>query len=399
MAYVDINAVNAFLTATPNYIQNEPFYVKSFFKNPLYSLFLPKKLYDMSNGKTTTVITSHGEYPTAQPVGTAMSSMGSSTGTGTSNYCTLGATQLKGGQTTRTFSMEAQAFTSEVLCLNDLQWGFASKNQIANRVKILTDAAAYWWKLWYQVKNIQMVNKKFTTLANGTVGETSNSEYDFSDLVTSLPTTNVTWDHIRPLYEELSREVGDSDAVGYADGEAVFVMDVGPGNKKALWQTDSDVRDTVDWGDAFKNFNPRGISKALYGFVPNVDVDIPRYDAQLRWIPPMINADDTVGRKGIRNPAYYAASSGRSGAAAVYEVITLRAKNIYEVNVRPQAPAGFDMATFSPKDYSGSLQWINNKDMVDNPLGDHGYFRFEVDVGAKPIFPENGFAILTLARD
>lgn len=399
MAYVDLTAVNALLTATPNYIQSEPFYKKSFFKNDLYSSFLPKKLYDMSNGKTTTVITSHGEYPTQQPVGTAMTSMGSSTGTGTSNYCTLAATVLKGGQTTRTFSMSAQAFVSEVLCLNDLQWGFGAKNQIANRVQILTDAASYWWKLWYQVKNIEMVNKKLTTLASGTVASAENSEYDFSDLSGDLPTTAVTWDHLRPLYEELARNIGDSDPIAYADGEPVFVVDIGPGNKRALWQTDGDVRDTVDWGDAFQNFKPRGINKSLYGFIPNVDVDIPRYDAQLRWIPPMINVDDTVGRKGIRNPAYYAASSGKAGAAAVYEVITIRAKSIYEVNVRPQMPTGFDMATFSPKDYTGSLQWINNKDMVDNPLGDHGYFRFEVDCGAKPVFPENGMAVLTLARD
>lgn len=398
MAYQDITAVNALLTATPNYIQAEPFYKKTFFKNVLYEAFNPKSLYDMSLGKTQTVITSHGEYPTQQPVGTAMSSMGSSTGTGASNYCTLAPTVLKGGQTTRTFSMQAQAFTSEVLCLNDLQWGFGAKQQITNRVSILTDAASYWWKLWYQVKNIEMVNQKISTLASGTIYSVSNSEYDFSDLSGNVPTTAVTWDHLQPLYDQLARDAGDY-AVGYADSEPVFTMDIGPGNKRALWQADTKVRNTVDWGDAFQNFKARGISQSLYGFVPNVDVDIPRYDAQLRWIPPMINADATVGRKGIRNPAYYAASSGKAGAAAVYEVITIRAKSIYDVNVRPSGPAAFDMASFNAKDYSGSLQWINNKDMVDNPLGDHGYFHFEVDVGAKPIFPDNGLAILTLAKD
>lgn len=396
MAFVDVTSVNALLTATPNYIQKEPFYVKSFFKNTLYESFNPKGLYDMSLGKTATVITSHGEYPTQQPVGTATSAMGSSTGTGASNYCSTTPTVLKGGQTTRTYALRSQAFVSEVLCLNDVEWGFNSKAQISNRVKILTDAASYWWKLWYQTKNIEMVNKKFSTKADGATPYVENSEYDFSDILASqAPTTNITWDHLRWIYDLIARDAGD-DAVAYSGGAPAFVMDVGPGIKRALWQTDADVRDTVDWGDSFQNFKAHGIDTSLYGFVPNVDVDIPRYDGVGRWIPPMINQDATIGRKGVRNPAYYSVAKGGS---AVYEAITIRGKNIYSVDVRPTLGGGFDMASFNPKNYSGQLQWINNKDMVDNPLGDKGYFHFQIDVAAKPIYPENGIAILTLARD
>jgi hypothetical protein len=49
--------------------------------------------------------------------------------------------------------------------------------------------------------------------------------------------------------------------------------------------------------------------------------------------------------------------------------------------------------------YAGDVRWINNPDMCYNKLGNMGFYRMDIQVAAKPIFPDNGFSIVTLALD
>lgn len=60
-----------------------------------------------------------------------------------------------------------------------------------------------------------------------------------------------------------------------SEGMPVFTLAVGPGMKRALFQTDTKVRDTVNWIDAgnrvAQNFTALGINTSINGFAPLAD--------------------------------------------------------------------------------------------------------------------------------
>jgi len=365
-----------------------------FWQENIYTSMFPRLEYDLSEGQTPTVISTTYEMPVEEPIGTAMGSITLSSGTG--NACLVDATVVKSGYTTRDYSLMTKAFESEVICLTDLQFSYQAEQQIANKQRGLSEFTTRWWASWYMAQNIGMIDTKLSTQAGGTFDEDVNAGYDpFAG--NALPTVQLDWDHLDPLYDRLARVGGVEYAVGQAGGMPAYALNVGPGYKRKLWQVDQGVRDTVNWGDAFENFTPRGINMAVYGYIPNVELYPYRYDASQRWIPPFLNTDATKGRKAIPNPAYRTTAS--PGGAAVYELVSVTARNIYEVRVRPTSPTSFGKARFDPVTYAGDVRWINNPDMCYNKLGNMGFFRFDIQVAAKPIFPDNGFSIVTLALD
>jgi hypothetical protein len=392
MAYCpSLSDINNLFAATKNQFDKQ-IYAK-FWQTNIYASMFPKMMYDLTEGRQPQVLTSTYEMPVEAPIGTAMGSIAINAGTG--NSCLVDATVVKAGYTSRSYQLQTKAFESEVICLTDLQFDYQAEQQIANKQKGLAEFATRWWSSWYQAQLIGMVDNKISTLANCALSETFNSNYDpFGGL--TLPTVQLEWCHIQPLYDRLARVGGEQFAVGMANGMPAYSLNLGPGYKRKLWQVDQGVRDTVNWGNAFENFTARGINTAVYGFIPNVELYPYRYDGSLRWIPPFINTDATGGRKSVPNPAYRTTANNGN---AVYEVVSISARDIFEVRVRPTAPTSFGQASFDPVNYAGDVQWINNKDMCNNKLGNMGFYHLDIQVAPKPIFPDMGFSIITLALD
>src|ERR1043166_3962306 len=252
-----------------------------------------------------------------------MGSINLSSGTN-SNACWVDPTIVKAGYTSRTYTLQTKAFESEVLCLTDLQFDYQAEQQIANKLKGLSEFGTRWWASWYQAQCIGMVDTKLSTISSTALDSDVNTGYDpFAG--NSLPTAELEWDHLDQLYDILARTGGGEFAVGMANGMPAYSVNLGYAYKRKLWQVDQGVRDTVNWGDAFENFTARGINTAVYGFIPNVEMYPYRYDGSQRWIPPFINTDATKGRKSIPNPAYRTTANGGS---AVYELVTVTARNI-----------------------------------------------------------------------
>lgn len=393
MAYCpSLTDLNNLFAATKNQFDKK-IYAKFYMDNPYATLF-PRMEYDYAEGRIPEVVTSTYELPTEFPIGTAVGSISLNSGTG--NSCLVDPTIVKAGYTSRTYQLQVKAFETPVICLTDLQFDYQAAQQISNLQNGLTQFSTRWWAMWYQAQNIGMIDAKVTTQANCTIDEVSNQDYDFTDAGLTPPAVELEWCHLQPLYDRLARAGGEEFAVGMAGGMPAYSLNLGPGYKRKLWQGDSLVRDTVNWGDAFQNFTARGINTAVYGFIPNVDLFPVRYDASLQYIPPFLNVDATKGRKYIQNPAYRTPANGGN---ATYEVITVTARDIYEVRVAPGSPSTFGRAAFNPQNYAGDVQWINNPDMCNNKLGNLGFYRMDIRAAPKPIYPDNGFAILTLALD
>ena len=89
-----------------------------------------------------------------------------------------------------------------------------------------------------------------------------------------------------------------------------------------------------------------------------------------------------------------------NGGLAMYEVVSVLCRDIYEVRPRPTGTTQYGMQGFNPINYVGDVQWINNPTFGGvNDQGNKGYYRMDFQMAAKPVRPEIGYAILTLAID
>ncbi len=69
------------------------------------------------------------------------------------------------------------------------------------------------------------------------------------------------------------------------------------------------------------------------------------------------------------------------------------------MKVRSGAPTAFGGMSFEQRSWSGDVFWVNNRDMCDNIDGDKGFYRMKFSMAAKPVFPDLGVEIITLALD
>ncbi len=386
-----LDNINNFFTQSVNQFV-EPIYNWIWRTNPFISL-VPRAEFSPLDGLVPKVVTTTSEMPTEYP---DWGNLSISDGTGSS--CDVEPTAIVDGTIERNYQLEINAFTSRVLCLTDLQFDWQAEQEVANLQKNLMQYLTVTWSDWYRIKTLCSCNNKISTEAAGAYNIDENGDCDFSAFSgDTLPSADLSWDHLNPLYDQLMQAGAEANAVGYSEGQPLVSLVCGPGIKRYLWQDDTKVRDTVNWGDAFQNFTARGINTSINGYIPNMDLYPIRFAADgTTKIYPTINVAATKGRKNIPNPDYLTEARG---GLAVYEVAYILPRDVWEARVRPVGPTSFGMASFDPINYVGDLRWLNNKDNDQNPLGNKGYYRADLQVAARPVRPEIGYAIMTKARD
>lgn len=393
---VDLTNINSFFLTRVNQFENNIF-ARFWTSNP-YAGLIDSAPFTLEMGLTPVVVTAEHELPSSY-LPLTQNNLALSTGTG-NTACNPTPGLIGGGYTTRNFNMNVWSFQTEVFCLTDLQFKFQWEQQAKFREKGLGDYVTQFMADWYRIFNIGMINAKLSTTSATGFTRVSDSNFNFSGLAGSLPTQNLTWQHLQLLYDELNQIGAQQNAVGMSDGTPVYALNVGPGIKRSLFQTNTLVRTSVDFMDMGKeysrNFKARGIDTAVYGFLPNVDLLPVRYDSGLQPIYPFVNVNTTKGTKATRNTAYNTVANGGN---AVYEVVTVMARGIYTRRPRPVGPTQAGMEAFNPVTYAGEVRWINNPDMNINLLGNFGLYRIDIQQAAMPEFPELGYAIITRAVD
>jgi len=213
----------------------------------------------------------------------------------------------------------------------------------------------------------------------------------FRILNTNVPADTLDWTETMPfIFDEVERIGGPNFAIGFADGMAVYSLTLGPEAKRKLFKADLQV--DIRYDMPHENFTARGISKAINGFIPNTDSFPIRYDQCYVPIYPTINAAATLGRKFTLNPDYRPVSLG---GKALYESGTVLTREVYEARPRPVDQTSLDRASFLPTNYMSEVRWINNGTFEGaNDLQNKGFFRADWQLGAKPVRPELGWAIL-----
>jgi hypothetical protein len=386
-------------------------YQKVLRANP-YQSVVPMSAFDLNEGRTPTVRTLTHELPTSYP--TAMTKVQVSNGTG-DPYCDPAATTVKRGEIQRTFDLYQAAFDTDTLCVSDMKRAEQAAAAVAGWEKGLTEYLKVFWSDYARVKNVSMVDNKATTDSATSLSSVINQDADFTG-VGAIPTQHLNWDHLNQLYWELVRTAGEEAAIGStSDGKLVFPLFAGPGIIKRLFK-DDDVRQEVRYFDPKSNLKILGYNGSINGFMPVVDIyalrfgDVADVDGEgdgvdavseltvANLIYPHVNDNATVGRKHSFNSQFRTVARG---GIAQYEVATVLGPQVYENKFEAINPSTFSKAGFSqPSSYIGEFDWINNKTFRgDNDRGNHGYYRADVRVASKPIYPENGWSILTLATD
>jgi hypothetical protein len=396
MANPDLSNISSFFETRKNQFEDN-IYARFWTTNP-YAGLIDSKPFELEMGLTPTVVTATHELPTSY-LPLTQTALTLSNGTGNA-ACSPGVIPIGGGYINRNFNLTVQAFTTEVFCLTDLQFKFQWEQQARFREKGLGDYVTQYQADWHRIYNIGMINAKVSTVSAGQLFETSDSNFNFSGVAGNLPAVTLDWTMLGYLYDRLNLIGAQQNAVGMSDGTPVYALSLGSGLKRKLYQTTDFIRTTVNYMDMGKeysrNFLARGIDTAINGFIPNVDLNIPRYDAGFNPIYPWINSAATVGTQAVRNPNYVTV---KNGGLAVYEAFYVMARGIYSRRPRPVGPLQAGLQAFNPVVYTGEVRWINNPDMGTNQLGNYGFYRIDIQQAAMPEFPELGFAGLTLAVD
>lgn len=362
--------------------------------NPYMGL-IESKPYETDMGLVQTVVTATHELPTSFDLGSALTL---SNGTGNA-ACSPSYDTIGGGYTNRDFQLYVKAWQTAPFCLTDLQFKFQAVKQAKALERGLADYMTQWQGDWARIHNISMIDTKVATMSGNLLDSATNSDADFAAV--SLPTQVLSWSQMAQIYDQLTVIAAEQNAVGYSDGEPVFSLNIGPGLKRQLFLTNTLNRTTVDFLDMGKeysrNFLARGIKSAYGGFLPNVDQNAIRYEADgTTKIYPWINQATTVGYKAVRNPDY---ATVANGGLAVYEAFSVMARGIYSKRPRPVGATAYSLQQFNPISYVGDITWINNPDMGYNIQGNYGFYRMDIQQAAMPEFPELGFTGITIAVD
>ena len=396
-----LTTINSYFLTRVNQFENNIF--ARFWITDPYAGLIETKPFELEMGLTPTVVTATHELPTSY-IPLTTTSLAPSNGTGNS-ACSPGVVTIGGGYITRSFGLTVNAFQTEAFCLTDLQFKFQWEQQARFREKGLGDYVTAFQGDWARVNNIAQINAKISTTGASSFASASNSANTFAAFSPGqLATTTPSWQVLGQLYDRLNQIGAQQNAVGMSDGTPVYALNLSPGLKRLLYQGGSasatPIRTSVDYLDMGKeysrNFLARGIDTAINGFLPNVDLNIIRYDASLNPIYPYTNTAVTQGTQAVPNSNYRTVANG---GLAVYEQFSVMARGIYSKRPRPVGPLQAGLEAFNPVTYSGEVRWINNPDMSTNVLGNYGFYRLDIQQAAMPEFPELGYTGLTLATD
>jgi len=234
----DLTNINNAMVVSINQYQL-PLYNWVWRTNPYVSLF-SRREFVTQDGLTPQVVTTTGELPTGYP--TSLPSIALSNGTGSS--CDVAATTVNSGHIVRNYTLQAAAMETPLFCLTDFQFGWEAAQVVSNLQANLGQYITVFWSDLYRYNIIGLINTKVSTLTGGSLSESSNSDYNFSEV--AVPTTNLSWDHLNPLYDDMIRNGGELSSVGYSEGQPLFALTVGPGVKRALFR--SGRRSVLDSG-------------------------------------------------------------------------------------------------------------------------------------------------------
>jgi len=309
---------------------------------------------------------------------------------------------------------------SDPLCVNDLKFQDAAKEQVALNVKAGVD---------YGISMLENFNREQYTLqalqssrgmimASGALEFEDNSTYRFDydpfstvtdvdgDSVTyitydpTLEISTLNWEYIDYIRFSLAQRAGEA-ALGMVGGMPTFGLMIDVMDFERMIKGDSELRQ--DWRDARPEQLIKGYDMGLKTYRGMAIIHDPR---QMRFrphsldtagnliatrvLPKRLGRQVTIGRVPEPNPDYYRAEIG-VGVIFMNDVL----QNLFVPSIDN---LGSGM-TFGPMPgLTGQWQWINIRDNSTNRLGETGYFYGRFQLFPKPLLHANDCTVFIYKR-
>lgn len=161
--------------------QFEQFIRYNWFREDPYMSIIPRKVFENANGVSPKVTSMTGELPTAYP--TSLSNINITDGPGASGD--VAATAVSTGQTDRTYTLEVDAWRSNVLNISDLDFREQAVSTIKNYQEALAQYTIVRNSDWHRIKNISMMDNKSVVTSAGVLKSANNTASNFDDIVCS----------------------------------------------------------------------------------------------------------------------------------------------------------------------------------------------------------------------
>ena len=304
--------------------------------------------------------------------------VGLSNGT-SSNGCVPAPSDLAFGQTVRSWNLQAQAYQTPCICLDDLKTSFQIESQIAKTVEQLTQLTKTVLDNRRRSEYLRLVNK---------VQAGYNTEYTTLAAVPA-PTYQLAQDQLDELRVRLIRDGAGHNALGKENGVPVLGLITSPETSRQLIRNNSELRQDIRYATPSELIAPLGVERSFGGFYHMIDLEVPRFtNSGGTWtqVYPFVSSATTTGTKWEPNPAYN---------TAPYEAAYIFHPDVYEEAVQQVGPnipgAAFDDY---PYYYSGQFFWLNIRDAVNNPLGKIGRWMGVFQSGSRPIAPYLGRVVI-----
>ena len=293
--------------------------------------------------------------------------------------------------------------------VNDFRTAANVVKQVAALTKAMSGTVKWGWERWFQEGYEKMcgnyvgclsastliqsdidIGDSFIDPATGAADDgdnTLNNPFYRVPLVNlqfgtgiTLPDAYVSNKIMDRIWNRLSILTPPEEAYGMDNGAPIFCAVMSTDASYAL-KTESGNRDDVRKSSMVDSLiKPLGISESFRGFYHMTLPDMPRFTSNgtvLTRIEPLTST-------GAYNTAY---------DTATYEAIYIVHKEVMEGQV-PNPNVSAPGVTFDPISYRGDWKWVNNKDNVNNRLGDKGYFLGTLACANKPKNIEYGYVVL-----
>jgi hypothetical protein len=320
------------------------------------------------------------------------------------------------GQKLRQYSLEWASVESPDIALEDLRFAVKRREQLSNIMDLLTESTSIIWQDRYRDQYTKLVADEGNlaypnsagTIAFSTSGDTNDVKAIYNAVTIGthaatsagtvnasyLPASQLTQGILKRLYMKLIRDGAGNNAMGRENGAPVFMLICGAETSEALIRLNADIRQDYRWAKPNELLTPLGIERSYGGFYHSIDPYPPRFvqytgvtNYVLRRVYPFKRVALTGSGKGYKydvNSAY---------ETATYELSYIFHQDVMRSCVPGPVTAGSKM-NYTAQNYRGEFKWVNIPDRATNPDGNVGYFRGVLSNGARPVFPQYGFAIV-----
>lgn len=319
------------------------------------------------------------------------------------------------GQKLRQYSLEWASVESPDIALEDLRFAVKRREQLSNIMDVLTESTSLIWQERYRDQYTRNVATEGNLVMPGTAASgiltantslyggavyyavlsgvyTSGFSGAFTTTTNTLPQSQLTQGILKRLYMKLVRDGAGRNAMGRENGAPVFMLITSAETSESIIRLNADIRQDFRYAKPNELLTPLGIERSYGGFYHSVDAYPPRF-----VVATVTSTNDSIIRiypfKRVLTTKGYSYDVNSRYETADYELSYIYHQDVF----RSVVPAPVSTATkmnFNPQNYRGEFKWVNILDRQTNPDGNVGYFRGVVANGARPIFPQYGYAIL-----